>query len=108
MVHHKIGQRDSLVKTTVVHHNFSMTREDPQMKLRLPVELKDQLTALAKRNDRSLNAEVVRRLEESLEGGSTSGRTPPMDDQTLDLFAGTVAGKVVQALDERERKQKRK
>ncbi|MDR9384310.1 MULTISPECIES: Arc family DNA-binding protein [unclassified Ralstonia] len=85
-----------------------MTREDPQMKLRLPVELKDRLTALAKRNDRSLNAEVVRRLEGSLDGETTSGTTPPIDDQTLDVFAHTVADKVVQALDERERKQKRK
>ncbi|ENZ76953.1 Arc family DNA-binding protein [Ralstonia pickettii] len=78
------------------------------MKLRLPVELKDRLTALAKRNDRSLNAEVVRRLEGSLDGETTSGTTPPIDDQTLDVFAHTVADKVVQALDERERKQKRK
>ncbi|MEA3271557.1 Arc family DNA-binding protein [Ralstonia pickettii] len=92
----------------MVHHNLSMTREDPQMKLRLPVELKDRLTALAKRNDRSLNAEVVRRLEGSLDGETTSGTTPPIDDQTLDVFAHTVADKVVQALDERERKQKRK
>lgn len=92
----------------MVHHNLSMTREDPQMKLRLTVELKDRLTALAKRNDRSLNAEVVRRLEGSLDGETTSGTTPPIDDQTLDVFAHTVADKVVQALDERERKQKRK
>ena len=92
----------------MVHHNLSMTREDPQMKLRLPVELKDRLTALAKRNDRSLNAEVVRRLEGSLDGETTSGTTPPIDDQTLDVFAHTVADKVVQALDARERKQKRK
>ncbi|WP_321899126.1 Arc family DNA-binding protein [Paraburkholderia heleia] len=81
-----------------------MTREDPQMKLRLPVDLKDRLTALAEENGRSLNAEVVRRLEESLEGELGGKRTAPVDDRTLDLFAETVAGKVVQALDEREKK----
>jgi hypothetical protein len=81
-----------------------MTREDPQMKLRLPPELKDRLTALAEENGRSLNAEVVRRLEESLGGEATGGKTAPLDDRTLDLFADTVAGKVVQALDEREKR----
>ncbi|WP_082744703.1 Arc family DNA-binding protein [Burkholderia seminalis] len=79
-----------------------MTREDPQMKLRLPVKLKDRLTALAEENGRSLNAEVVKRLEESLE--RDLGGAPPVDDRTMDLFADTVAGKVVQALDEREKR----
>ncbi|MFP6559971.1 Arc family DNA-binding protein [Paraburkholderia sp. B3] len=37
------------------------------MKLRLPTELKDWLTALANKNGRPLNARIVRRLEESLE-----------------------------------------
>lgn len=85
----------------MVHHNCYMTREDPQMKLRLPVELKDRLTALAEENGRSLNAEVVKRLEESLEQGA---KEAPVDDRTMDLFADTVAGKVVQALDEREKR----
>lgn len=76
-----------------------MTREDPQMKLRLPADLKDRLTALATENGRSLNAEVVKRLEESLEGGA--GKV--IDDRTLDMFADSVAGKVVKALDERAR-----
>lgn len=108
VVHFKIDQRTPLVNTTVVHHNLSMTREDPQMKLRLPVELKDRLTALAERNGRSLNAEVVQRLENSLEGEAPSGMTPPIDNRTLDMLADTVAGKVVLALDERERNRKRK
>ena len=77
-----------------------MTREDPQMKLRLPAELKDQLAALAEANGRSLNAEVVLRLEESL--GSAGGAQSPnhVDEHTLDLFAE----KVGQVLDEREKK----
>jgi hypothetical protein len=38
----------------------------PQMKLRLPAALKDWLTAQAEANRRSVNAEVVYRLENSL------------------------------------------
>lgn len=88
----------------MVHDNVYMTREDPQMKLRLPAELKDQLAALAEANGRSLNAEVVVRLEESVGGTRTSTHR---DEHTLDLFVDTVAGKVVRALDEREKKKKR-
>ncbi|MFM0363720.1 Arc family DNA-binding protein [Paraburkholderia sediminicola] len=84
-----------------------MTREDPQMKLRLPAELKDQLAALAEANGRSLNAEVVVRLEESL-GGAGDAQTPThVDEHTLDLFAEKVGEVVGQMLDERERKRKR-
>ncbi|WP_343654530.1 Arc family DNA-binding protein [Paraburkholderia caribensis] len=79
-----------------------MTREDPQMKLRLPVELKDRLMTLAEENGRSLNAEVVKRLEESLTGASEGAKTEPVDDRTMDLFADTVAMRVVLALDQRE------
>jgi hypothetical protein len=76
-----------------------MTREDPQMKLRLPAELKDVLTTAAQENNRSLNAEVVKRLEESVEA-ATVGKMPTVDEYTLDLFAE----KVGQVLDEREKK----
>lgn len=39
-----------------------MAREDPQLKLRLPEGLKDQVAEAAKRNNRSVNAEIVARL----------------------------------------------
>ena len=58
----------------------------------------------AEASNLSMNAEVVARLEESFAAGKGGA---PVDDRTLDLFADTVAGKVVQALDEREKKQKR-
>lgn len=38
-------------------------REYPQMKLRLPPELKEQVESVAKENGRSMNAEIVHRLE---------------------------------------------
>lgn len=40
-----------------------MTREDPQMKLRLPPELKERIEQAAKANRRSNNAEIVDALE---------------------------------------------
>ena len=94
--------RQFIANTTVIHHNFAMTREDPQMKLRLPADLKERLAALAAQDGRSLNAELVKRLEESLEGEGNAGKWT-VDDRTLDMFADSVADKVMKALDERGR-----
>ncbi|MDC7704053.1 Arc family DNA-binding protein [Vogesella sp. LYT22W] len=44
-----------------------MSREDPQMKLRLPLDLKQQIEEVAKANNRSMNAEIVARLQASLQ-----------------------------------------
>jgi len=40
---------------------------DPQYKLRLPAELKERIERAALENKRSMNAEIVHRLEESFE-----------------------------------------
>ncbi|WP_079202653.1 Arc family DNA-binding protein [Pseudomonas sp. CC6-YY-74] len=40
-----------------------MSRTDPQFKLRMPTELHAQLEQIAKEARRSLNAEIVLRLE---------------------------------------------
>jgi predicted DNA-binding protein len=42
-----------------------MARADPQMKIRLPEALKEKIEAAAKESGRTLNAEVVGRLESS-------------------------------------------
>jgi hypothetical protein len=73
------------------------------MKLRLPLELNDALTLAAQENNRSINAEVVKRLEESIWAAALGGRATQIDDRTLDLFAEKV-GKV---LDQRENKRKK-
>lgn len=52
------------VKTTVVH-DHAMSREDPQFKLRMPQELRHQAEQAAKAAGRSLNAELVARIESS-------------------------------------------
>lgn len=44
-----------------------MSREDPQLKLRLPQELKERVEEAARQNRRSVNAELVARVEESFE-----------------------------------------
>ncbi|NPT57378.1 Arc family DNA-binding protein [Paraburkholderia elongata] len=72
-----------------------MTSEDIQTNLRLPADLKERLKQAADTSNRSMNAEVVARLEESFTGGA-----PSIDEHTLDLFAE----KVGQVLDEREKK----
>lgn len=42
-----------------------MSREDPQFRVRLPSELKEKIELAAKDNNRSLNAEIVFRLDAS-------------------------------------------
>ncbi|HBB8952343.1 TPA: Arc family DNA-binding protein [Escherichia coli] len=42
-------------------------REDPQLRVRIPQDLKDGLEKSARENDRTLTAEITRRLRESLE-----------------------------------------
>lgn len=55
------------VNTHVVHH-FAMKRTDPQYKLRIPEDLKSQIEGAAKANNRSMNAEIISRLEASFSG----------------------------------------
>lgn len=43
-----------------------MSRADPQINIRVPVELKKEIEHAAIENSRSLNAEVVHRLQDSL------------------------------------------
>jgi hypothetical protein len=54
-----------------------------------------------------MTAEVLARLEDSFEDSAGSEKTAPIDTRTMDLFADNVAGRVVKALDEREKKKKR-
>lgn len=47
-----------------------MSREDPQMKIRLPADLKDRTEIAAKEASRSMNAEILLRLEGSFDAGA--------------------------------------
>lgn len=44
-----------------------MARDDPQVNVRLPVGMREKITALAKENNRSANAEIVARLQGSFD-----------------------------------------
>lgn len=44
-----------------------MSRVDPQMKIRLPADLKDRIEFSAKENNRSMNAEIISMLQGSIE-----------------------------------------
>jgi predicted transcriptional regulator len=41
-------------------------REDPQLRVRIPQDLKDTLEKIARENDRTLTAEITRRLRDSI------------------------------------------
>lgn len=48
-----------------------MARTDPVFNLRMPSEMKDELAERAKRNGRSLNAEILQVLEDSIAAEKT-------------------------------------
>lgn len=54
-----------------------MSREDPQFKLRMPEELKAQAENAAKASGRSLNSELVARIESSFLADSSADRLIP-------------------------------
>lgn len=78
------------VKTTVVH-DHAMSREDPQFKLRMPPELRLQAEQAAKAAGRSINAELVARIESSFLNSSTQETLiPAKRAKELALMARTV------------------
>jgi len=64
-----------------------MARNDPQINVRLPGDLRDRITELAKKNKRSMNSEIVDALERHLDrecGELVSGEELPEEmDQEL-------------------------
>ena len=56
-----------------------MARTDPQINIRVPAELKKKLELLAVENSRSLNAEVVTRLEQSLSGNTLTHQAATLE-----------------------------
>ncbi|EDR7342080.1 Arc family DNA-binding protein [Salmonella enterica subsp. salamae] len=48
------------------------TPRNPQFNVRIPPELKEKVTALAERNKRAVNAEIVAALEAWVEAGLTT------------------------------------
>ncbi|WP_426287524.1 Arc family DNA-binding protein [Luteibacter sp. E-22] len=57
-----------------------MKRTDPQFKIRLPDALKERLEALAAKEQRSVSAEIVARLQRTLEEDEARAGTPRPED----------------------------
>lgn len=59
----------------MVHvYGMATKQTDPQYKLRLPAELKERIERAALENKRSMNAEIVARLEASFEADASPPR----------------------------------
>jgi hypothetical protein len=63
-----------------------MSREDPQFKLRLSEQLRDQIAESAKSSNRSMNAEIVARLEESFHPTIKGDATRAIVEDTLKVL----------------------
>lgn len=78
------------VKPTVDHYG-GMTREDPPLRIRLPEALKAKVQALAAENHRSMNAEIVSRLEWSIAYGDMSLNREPLPAASTSSLEEDVA-----------------
>jgi predicted transcriptional regulator len=74
-----------------------MTNDQIQINIRLPADLKERLEQAASENKRSTTAEIAARLDASFDPAGASG----------DTLAQTVADKVVETLDAREKRRKK-
>ncbi|GAC1376257.1 MAG: hypothetical protein NVS3B3_15300 [Aquirhabdus sp.] len=70
---------------------MSILQTDPQYKLRLPLELKKQIEVSAKDNNRSINADIVARLNDSFLLGSRTSHETIVALEALLLSSGRSA-----------------
>ena len=81
-----------------------MARTDPQFNVRMPADLKEKIEEAAKENGRSMNAEIVYRLQRSIEEDQVeSGGIGHMEFRIVDPSVGKGQQKVVNALEEMQR-----
>ena len=84
-----------------------MARTDPQINIRLPLELKERIRIIGDQNGRSMNAEIVHRLEQSFEAEAKSAETPDKLEQLLSKhmrsFEKRVLERVREQLDNSEK-----
>lgn len=82
-----------------------MSREDPQLKIRLPLELKEKITQSAADHGRSINSEVVARLEQSFEQPPSAELSPTQLEQITKAAGASymaVIAKHLESLSEEE------
>ena len=81
-----------------------MARTDPQFNVRMPADLKEKIEEAAKENGRSMNAEIVYRLQKSIEEDQAeTGGIQHMEFRIVDPSIGKGPQKIFNALDEMEK-----
>jgi predicted DNA-binding protein len=77
-----------MASSTVLHYYRRMARADKQINIRLPDGMRDRISALAKANGRSMNAEIVACLEKCLEKKEALSQASKKDAYTelLDMM----------------------
>lgn len=78
-----------------------MSREDPQLKVRVSPELKERLVEAAESGKRSVNAEIVARLEATFEEGAEHGPVSTHAPLLTDLLPSGLAARVRSAAEAR-------
>lgn len=74
-----------------------MSREEPQINIRVTTELKAKIKSRAQRNGRSMNAEIVKLLEDAVSTPAGMGM-PPLRPSDIDAIAQQEADKFKAAL----------
>ena len=81
-----------------------MSREHPQLRVRVPPELKEQLEDMARSSGRTLTAEIVYRLQRSIEDDQVeTGGIGHMEFRIVDPSIGKGPQKIFNALEEMEK-----
>jgi hypothetical protein len=64
-----------------------MARTDPQINIRIPAELKAAMEQAGKNNNRSMNAEIIARLEASMKAAHIAAQARDQDPLAAAYFA---------------------
>nr|WP_288102212.1 Arc family DNA-binding protein [Halomonas sp.] len=78
---------------------------DPQYKLRLPADLKEKIKQASEENHRSMNAEIVARLQESFDEENTYTSSVESPDLTEEVRRELLASMIAEMVEERLLKQ---
>lgn len=71
---------------------YPMTTNPPDMKIRISANLRQQIEDAAKRNNRTMNGEIVARLEKSFE--PTRLELSALSEDDYDYIAGKVLARL--------------
>lgn len=74
---------------------MSENQRDPQYKLRWPEDLRDKIMESAKNNNRSINAEICARLEQSLALSPETHPTNMAPEELMERASHTIAKDVL-------------